>query len=142
MKKVYLFIGSISVIASGILAFILWKFPPTNDTGNIIWENVVFFSISLTVSLNGILGFIIYLFRRLIKRVENPRDIFRQSLRQGLFLAFIFDGLLIFQRMEVLTTINILLLTLIFVTIEIYLTNARHRKSHVSGKNTPTTPKK
>ena len=121
MKRVYLFIFTITLIAAGILAFIIWKLPPQDESDELIVSNLVFFAISFTIFITCFIGFILHFFHRLLIPGGDIRDVFRQSLRQGLFITLIIDGLLLFQKLAVFTILNIVLLVLIFVTLEGYL---------------------
>lgn len=121
MSRVYLFILILTLIAGGALTYTLWKLPPQKAEGEIIVLNLILLAVSLTVALTGILSFVVYLLRRLLLKTDSPRIVFRQSLREALFISFVLDILLLFQKLNVLTVINVFLLILIFITLEIYL---------------------
>ncbi|KKP68921.1 hypothetical protein A2X44_05500 [candidate division CPR3 bacterium GWF2_35_18] len=121
MKRVYLFIFIITLIAAACFAFTIWKLPPQNEKEELIIRNIILFGSSLTVFMTCFIGSILHFFHRLLIPGGDLRDTYRQSLREGFFIALIIDGVLLFQKLTVLTIINVVLLVLIFVTLEAYL---------------------
>ena len=142
MKRVYLFVLTLTLLFASILGFTIWKLPPIGNNGNIIWKNFSLFFIGLSFTINGLVGFIIYFIKRLFIKTEDNRLIFRQSLRQAFFFALIIDVLLIFQKVEVLTAINIILLILIFIILEIYILSMGKRNETSVDESIKANPKK
>lgn len=121
MKRVYLFILIITLISIAGLVFTLWKLPPQNENGELIIRNIIIFGVSGTIFLTCFLGFILHFFHSILIPGGVNRDIFRQSLREGLFIALTIAGVFLFQKLAVLTIINVILLVLIFITLEGYI---------------------
>lgn len=121
MKRVFLFITTITVIAGGFFAYTLWKLPPENDQGTIIIFNLVTFITSATICITGIFTFFWYLVRRVFFRTDSPRIILRTALREGFFVALFANLFLLLQKIEAITIINLVLLTLFFISLDLYL---------------------
>lgn len=119
MKRVYLFFAIFTFFSLGLFAFTFWKLPPQKESGELIISHLVLFSLSLIFSLCGIFTFLIFSLRRFLI-TDSPRIIFRISVREAFFSSLILASLLLLQKIEALTILNILLIVFIFVFLEIY----------------------
>lgn len=117
-------------ICSLIALFLITEFTaPKNLSGGLISINLVYFFLSLFLSLCGIATLVLYSLSSLrlkgkregsIEAVHRPKVIFKRASRQAILFSLSVTGVLILRALGFANPLNIILVISAAVLIEVY----------------------
>jgi hypothetical protein len=126
----YLLAILITASATGVFVFTIIYTNPRNDSGDLVLINLVYFFLSLFLSLAGFLTLVLYWLSNLrssegratsIEAMHKPKIKFRKSLRHAVLISLTVTGVGLLNSLNLANPLNIILLISASVLIEIYL---------------------
>lgn len=125
--KKYLFVmGALTAACWGIFIFVASLIDPTITN----WLGLTLFYLALFLSLSGTLALIGFMFQFFILKKDLAFNLVKKSFRRALVFSFFIILLLILKAQGLFNWLNLLLLIIIFVIGEIFVSG--YKKSHQS----------
>lgn len=129
MRLLITLFSLITILSFSALFFITEFTSPKTASGQLVSINLIYFFLSLFLSLCSIATLVLYWLSSLrlkrrregsIEAVHRPRVIFKRSARQAILFSLSVTGILILRSMGFANPLNVILIVSAAVLIEIY----------------------
>ena len=129
MRLLITLFSLITILSFSALFFITEFTSPKTASGQLVSINLIYFFLSLFLSLCSIATLVLYWLSSLrlkrkregsIEAVHRPRVIFKRSARQAILFSLSVTGILILRSMGFANPLNVILIVSAAVLIEVY----------------------